>query len=63
MAINFASAVTITNLDPTVVPGVPKIQLAGGIDYTATPNSTTVLVYNASTGYWVEDASQRYTAV
>ncbi len=63
MTLNFASAITLEHLSATPAPGIPKISLAGGIDYSATPNSTTVLVYDLATNTWIEDPSQRYTAV
>ncbi len=63
MTLNFASAITLEHLSSTPAPGIPKISLAGGIDYSATPNSTTVLVYDLATNTWIEDPSQRYTAV
>ena len=47
----------------TVASGVGNIQLAGNIDWSATPNSTTVLVYDSATSTWVEDSSKRQTAV
>jgi hypothetical protein len=47
----------------TMAHATGNIQLAGNVDWSATPNSTTVLVYDSATSTWVEDSSKRHTVV